>query len=553
MWKRGKSMEWCARQRTLDGATLVILGVLMLLMVLSQQRMATAQGHGGVLRIGMTAADIPYTPGQPDQGGEGYRFIGYQLYDALINWDLSQGEQLPNLIPGLAESWEVSKADNTKWIFHLRRGVKFHDGSDFNADAVLWNMERIRNKEAPQYDPKQASFVSVRIPLLKSWRKLDDDTVEFTTFRPSSFVPYQICSVLFSSPTQWEKLGGDWGKVAMNPAGTGPFKLTKLVPRERAELEPFAEYWDKKRLPKVDKVILFPMPEATTRLAALRTGQVNWIEVPPPDSLASLRQAGFQLVLRSYPHNWTYSLNLTQPPWDNKLVRQAANYAIDREGICKALLNDTCAPAISEVYQGHLWFGNPPVRYEYDPQRAKELLKQAGYGGKRIKTSVLISTSGSGQMLPLPMNEYVQENLRAVGIDLELLPIEWNTLILRSRKGFRDPENASLGAVNVSYGFSEPFSAFTRFFHSGSQPPKAQNIMSYVNPEVDKLLDAAELEFDLSKQNQLLAQAHEIIVDDAPRVFIVHDLNPRAMSPKVKGFVQAQSWFQDITPVWVEK
>ncbi|HXH13562.1 MAG TPA: ABC transporter substrate-binding protein [Alphaproteobacteria bacterium] len=512
-----------------------------------------SQGRGGVLRIGMTAADIPYTAGQPDQGGEGYRFIGYQMYDALINWDLTQGDRLPDLVPGLAERWEVSQEDHTKWTFFLRRGVKFHDGTEFNADAVIWNMERVRNKDAPQFDPKQAGMVDFRIPLLKSWRKIDDYTVEFTTIRPSSFVPYQVCYVLFSSPTQWEKMGRDWGKVAMQPAGTGPFKLTRLVPRERAELEPFTEYWDKRRLPKADKVILYPMPEPTTRLAALRTGQVDWIEVPPPDGIPSLRQAGFQIILRSYPHNWTYSLNLTRPPWDNKLVRQAANYAVDREGICKSLLNGTCAPAISEVYPGHPWFGNPKVRYEYDPKRAKELLKQAGYDGKRIKTSVLISTGGSGQMLPLPMNEYVQENFREVGIDLELIPIEWNALLLRWRKGFQDPENATIGAMNVSYGFIDPFSTFTRFFHSGSQPPKSQNIMPYINTEVDRLIEAAELEFDLAKQNAILAQAHEIIVEDAPWVFIVHDLNPRALSPKVKGYVQAQSWFQDLTLPWVEK
>jgi ABC-type transport system substrate-binding protein len=512
---------------------------------------AAPQGRGGVLRIGMTASDIPYTAGQPDQGGEGYRFIGYQLYDALINWDLTQGERLPDLVPGLAERWEVSPEDNTRWIFHLRRGVKFHDGTAFNADAVIWNMERIRNKEAPQFDPKQAAFVEFRIPLLQSWRKLDDYTVEFTTTRPSSFVPYQVCYVLFSSPAQWENMGRDWGRVAMQPAGTGPFKLARLVPRERAELEPNPEYWDKTRLPRVDRVILFPMPEATTRLAALRTGQVDWIEVPPPDAIPALRQAGFQISLRPYPHNWTYTLNLTGPPWNNKLVRQAANYAVDREGLCKSLLNGTCIPAIGEVYPGHPWFGNPRVRYEYDPQRAKALLKQAGYEGKRLKTSALISTSGSGQMLPLPMNEFVQENLRDIGIDLELIPIEWNALLFRWRKGFQDPENAAIGAMNVSYGFIDPFSAFTRFFHSGSQPPKSQNIMPYLNPEVDRLIEAAELEFDLAKQNQLLARVHEIIVEDAPWIFIVHDLNPRALSPKVKGFVQAQSWFQDLTLPWV--
>jgi peptide/nickel transport system substrate-binding protein len=535
------------------GRLLLIFSVLLLMGALFWPPIAPAQARGGVLRIGMTASDIPYTAGQPDQGGEGYRFIGYQMYDALINWDLTQGDRLPDLVPGLAERWEVSKEDNTKWIFYLRRGVKFHDGTEFNADAVIWNMERVRNKDAPQFDPKQAGMVDFRIPLLKSWRKIDDYTVEFTTIRPSSFVPYQVCYVLFSSPTQWEKMGRDWGKVAMNPAGTGPFKLTRLVPRERAELEPFPEYWDKRRLPKADKVILYPMPEATTRLAALRTGEVDWIEVPPPDGIPILRQAGFQIILRSYPHNWTYSLNLTRPPWDNKLVRQAANYAIDREGICKSLLNSTCAPAISEVYPDHPWFGNPKVRYEYDPKRAKELLKQAGYEGKRIKASALISTSGSGQMLPLPMNEYVQENFREVGIDLELIPIEWNALLLRWRKGFQDPENATIGAMNVSYGFIDPFSTFTRFFHSGSQPPKSQNIMPYLNPEVDRLIEAAELEFDLSKQNQILAKAHEIVVEDAPWVFIVHDLNPRALSPKVKGYIQAQSWFQDLTLPWVEK
>jgi peptide/nickel transport system substrate-binding protein len=514
-----------------------------------------ATERGGTLRIGMTAADIPYTGGQPDQGFEGFRFIGYQLYDPLVRWDLSQGEQLPAIVPGLAESWEVRADDPTKWVFKLRRGVKFHDGTDFNADAVLWNWDAIKNTDAPQYDPSQAGFVAPRITVMKSWRKLDDYTVEFTTTRPSSFVPYQVVYIFYVSPTQWEKAGRDWRALANSPAGTGPFKLNKLVPRERAELEPNRDYWDQKRVPKADRVVLLPMPEATTRLAALRTGQVDWIEVPPPDAIPGLRQAGFQISLRPYPHNWTHTLNLSRPPWDNKLVRQAANYAIDREGICKSLLNGTCIAAIGEVYPGHPWFGNPKQRYEYNPAQAKELLQQAGYDGKgkRVKASVLISTSGSGQMLPLPMNEFVQENLREVGIDLELVTIEWNAMIQRIRPGFQHPDMAQLGAYNVSYNFQEPQSAFVRFFHSTSVPPVGANRMPYLNPEVDRLIEAAEAEFHLDTQNQILAKVHEILVDDAPWLFIVHDLNPRALSPKVKGFVQPQSWFVDLTLPWVEK
>jgi len=516
---------------------------------------AWAQERGGVLRIGMTAADIPFTGGIPDQGFEGYRFIGYPLYDALINWDLSQGERLSDLMPGLAESWEVRADDPTKWIFKLRRGVKFHDGTEFNADAVLWNWDKVRTKDAPQYDVRQAGFVTPRITVMQSWRKLDDYTVEFTTTRPSSFVPYQVIYVLYTSPTQWEKVGRDWRAFANNPVGTGPFKLTRLVPRERAELEPNQDYWDKKRIPKADKVILLPTPEPTTRQAALRNGQVDWIEVPPPDAIPSLRQAGFQIVLRSYPHNWAYSLNLRKAPWDNKLVRQAANYAIDRVGLCKSLLSDTCIPELGVVYPAHPWFGNPKQRYEYDPAKAKELLRQAGYDGKekRVKSSMLISTSGSGQMLPLAMNEFVQENLREVGIDLELVPIEWNVMIQRFLQGFQHADNANLGGINISLHFIEPHGALMRRFHSAYTPPKSTNIMLYANPEVDRLLEAAEASFDAQAQDRFLAQAHEIIVDDAPWVFIVHDLNPRAMSQKVKGFVQAQSWFQDLTPVWVEK
>ncbi len=408
--------------------------------------------------------------------------------------------------------------------------------------------------EAPQYDVKQAGLSHWVLTEMKEWRKLDDYTLELTTTRPTSFIPYLLTYIFMSSPAQWEKVGRDWKAFAEHPSGTGPFKMTRLVPRERAELEPFTEYWDKKRVPKADKVILLPTPEPTTRLAALRNGQVDWIEVPPPDAIPSLRQAGFQIVLRSYPHNWPYSLNLSKAPWNNKLVRQAANYAIDRVGLCKSLLNDTCIPEIGVVYPGHPWFGNPTQRYEYDPAKAKELLRQAGYDGKdkRVKSSMLISTSGSGQMLPLAMNEFIQENLREVGIDLELVPIEWNVMTQRYLKGLQHPDNANLGGMNVSLHFVEPHGALLRRFHSAYAPPKSTNIMPYTNPEVDRLLEAAAT-FDAQKRDQLLAQAHEIIVEDAPWVFIVHDLNPRAMSPKVKGFVQAQSWFQDLTPVWVEK
>jgi ABC-type transport system substrate-binding protein len=367
-------------------------------------------------------------------------------------------------------------------------------------------------------------------------------------------VPYQVVYMLIVSPAQWNKVK-DWRKFAEQPSGTGPFKLARFVPRERLELDANKAYWDPKRTPRVDKLVLLPMPEPTTRLAALRSGQVDWIDVPPPDSIAQLKGAGFQIVTNKYPHNWAHTLRLDKEPWNNKAVRKAANYAIDRVGICKNLLNDTCVPSTGVAYKGHPWFGNPRETYDFSPAKAKELLKQAGFDGaaKRPALAVaLISTSGSGQMLPLAMNELVQRNLKDVGIDVDLQPIEWNSLTQRFRAGFTG-ENAGLNAWNISWNFVEPFSAFGRFFHSKSVPPVSVNTMPFINPEADRLLDEAERTFDLAKQDAVLARLHELVVEEAPWIFVVHDLNPRAMSAKVKGFVPPQSWFVDLTQVSVTR
>jgi peptide/nickel transport system substrate-binding protein len=525
--------------------------ILLLALVFPLSPTGPAQAQG-TLRIGMTASDIPYTGGQTDNGFEGFRFIGYQIYEPLIAWDLSRGDRLAQLVPGLAESWEVRKDAPTKWVFKLRKGVTFHDGSPFNADAVVFTFESIKKKDAPHFDPYGSGQVSFRLASLVGVTKIDDYTVEFETNKPTSFVPYQVCYMLIVSPTQWQKVK-DWRKFAEQPSGTGPFRVTKFVPRERLELEANKAYWDAKRRPKINKLVLLPMPEPTTRLAALRSGQVDWIEVPPPDAIPQLKGSGFTITMNSYPHNWTHTLRLDKEPWSNKLVRKAANYAIDRVGICKNLLHDTCIPATGVVYKGHPWFGKPKETYDYNPAKAKELLRQAGFDGSKrpAKAVHLISTSGSGQMLPLAMNELIQKNLKDVGIDVELQPVEWNTLLTRWRAGFKTPENEGLNAWNISWNFLEPWSGFGRFFHSKAVVPVAVNTMPYLNPEADKLIDEAERTFDVAKQDQILARLHEIVVDDAPWIFVVHDLNPRALSPKVKGFVQPQSWFVDLTTVSV--
>ena len=219
----------------------------------------------GTLRIGMTASDIPLTTGQTDQGGEGMRFMGYTVYDGLINWDLTSSDKPSGLVPGLATSWAPDSTDRTKWTFKLREGVKFHDGSDFTAEAVVWNLDKLLKNDSPQFDPKQSAQGRSRIPAVAAYKAVDALTLEVTTKEPDAFLPDQLAWVMISSPAQWEKLGKSWDKFASQPSGTGPWKLTGFTPRERAELSRNDGYWDKTRVPKLDKIVLIPRPCARAK------------------------------------------------------------------------------------------------------------------------------------------------------------------------------------------------------------------------------------------------------------------------------------------------
>lgn len=353
----------------------------------------------GTLRIGMTASDIPLTTGQTDNGGEGMRFMGYTVYDGLVDWDLSSADKPSDIVPGLAVSWSVDPADKTRWTFKLRDNVTFHDGSPFDADAVVWNLEKLLNDKAPQFDPRQSAQGRTRIPGVATYRAIDKSTLEIVTKGPDATLLYQLAWIMMSSPAQWEKLGRDWDAFAKAPSGTGPWKLTAFLPRERAEMVPNPSYWDKARVPKLDKLVLIPLPEANARVAALRSGQVDWIEAPPPDSIPSLKQAGFAIVTNAYPHNWTWHLARTEgSPWNDIRVRKAANLAVDREGL-KELLGGLMIPAQGFYPPGHQWFGNPTFKLTHDVEQAKKLLAEAGYGlGKPVSAKVLISASGSGQI-----------------------------------------------------------------------------------------------------------------------------------------------------------
>jgi len=520
----------------------------------------SAQAQEKVLRIAMTAADIPRTLGQPDQGFEGNRFTGIPMYDALTHWDLSKADAPSILIPGLALSWSVDAKDKTKWVFKLRPNVKFHDGSAFNADAVVWNVRKVLDKDATHFDASQVGVTASRMPTLRSARKIDELTVELTTSEPDAFLPLNLTNLFMASPAHWQKkfdaaAGATpadkaktaWTAFAADASGSGPFKMTRFVARERLEVAANKAYWDPARVPKIDRVVMIPMPEANARTAALLSGQVDWIEAPSPDAMAQIQSRGNKIYFNQQPHVWPWQLSFAEgSPWLDKRVRHAANLCVDRTGLLKLLGGMMSVPK-GTVPPGHPWWGNPKFDITYDPDAAKKLMSEAGWSAaKPLKVKIQISASGSGQMQPLPMNEFVQQSLKACYFDVQFDVIEWNTLFTNWRKGAKDPSANGANATNVSFAAMDPFFAMVRFTSTKTFPPTSNNWGYFGNAEFDKLIADARGSFDDKARDAALAKLHARIVEEAPFIWIAHDVGPRAMSSKVKGVVQPRSWFIDI-------
>ncbi len=499
-----------------------------------------------VLRVAMTAGDIPLTAGIPDQGFEGWRFVGYNLYDSLILWDLSRGDRIADIKPGLATSWAIDPANNRRWIVQLRQGVVFHDGSPFTAQDVVWNFERMTKEGAPQFNARQFAFARGYLTNFESVEAVDDHTVAFTTKQPDSLFPYNLSFLMMVSSRRSQEVGNDADAFARNPSGTGPYRFSRMVPGERLELVRNADYWDKARIPRHDRLVLLPMPEASTRTASLLSGQVDWIEAPAPDAIPRLRSSRMQIVTNAYPHNWAYQLNFVDGPFRDVRVRRAANHALNRADM-KEMLGGVALEGFATLPPSTAYYGNP-VRYEYDPAKARALLQEAGC--MPCEVTFAISTSGSGQMQPLPMNELVKAQMEAAGFKVNLQVMDWNALLQVGREGRE--RHPTVNGINISRATQDPFNGMLRFVASSQAAPRGSNWGHYNSPEMDALISQAMSTFDAQARLPILARIHEKMSEDAVMLWVAHDLNPRAMSPRVKGFVQAQSWFQDLTPITVE-
>lgn len=498
---------------------------------------------GGTLIIGIESeADVL----DPHRAGGWVTFrINRQIFESLVTEDLSKPSSeapIPPLKPGLAESWEVSP-DGLRYTFYLRKGVKFHDGTDFNAEAVEFNIRRVWDPDFEYYDARSAGNLEKTYGYLKEINVIDPYTIELVLEKP--FSPFlrmlaqgSMGSAGIVSPTALKEWGNDL--FAEHPVGTGPFKFEERVRGQKIVLSRNDDYWGDK--PYLDRVIFRPIPDAAARVTALETGEVDVIAVPPPDAVENLKAKGFVIKEGTPPHVWYLSFNFNNPIMQNKKVRQAIIMAINREGMAKDLLRGTVNPAYSVQSPANEAYDPNFVDYEYDPEKAKQLLAEAGYPDG-FETIFQTSVDGSGQLIPVPMAEWIQQDLAKIGIDVKLETYEWISYL-----GMWTSMDEEIGFNQMSWGFTTPY-----FLSIIAHSQSGANAGKYNNPQVDELIEKAVSETDQEKANEYWRQVNQLISEDAAIAPIVNDKSPYAMADYVQDFiVPSQEWY-DLTQVWLKQ
>lgn len=454
--------------------------------------------------------------------GESFK-VTQNLFETLLNF----GEQDTTIHPGLAKEWQVSD-DGLTYTFQLQEGVKFHDGTDFNAEAVVKNINRWKGGTEEDFYYFNSMFKAEGADVIADVKADGDYTVVFTLSRPQAPFLKNLAMSPFgiASPTAFEAAGDKFGD---NPVGTGPFKFTEWKRNDSITIEKNADYWQQ-GLPKLDKVIFRSIPDNSARLNALTAGDIDLADgINPSDGKTVEGNADLQLIERPSMNIGYLGLTNTRPPFDNKLVRQAVNYAINKQAIVDAFFEGRAQVAANPMPVSISGYNEAIEPYPYDPEKAKSLLAEAGYDGKEIELWAM--------PVPRPympdgakVAEVIQKNLEDVGIKSKIVTFEWATYLEKAKNGEAD---AFMLGWTGDNGDADNF-IYTLLDKDNIG---SNNYAYYSNDEVHDLLIKAQSETDENVRNDLYKKAQEIIHEDAPWVPLAHSTPLLAAKAGVKGFL----------------
>jgi peptide/nickel transport system substrate-binding protein len=487
------------------------------------------------------------------------------IFEGLVEYE--PGSTL--IKPCLATSWEFS-ADNKVITFNLRKGVKFHDGTDFNADAVVYSFKRQYDQNHPHHKYGQWAYWGWMFTDIARVEKVDDYTVRIVMQNVNSSIMTSLAmfTVCIVSPSNAET----WGEDAFaHPVGTGPFKFVEWVKDDHITLEAFEDYWRER--PTIDRLIFKVIPDPASRLLALETGEVHGIEYPNPADFDRIRQnsdlvlmsepgmnIGYMAINAGYGYNDDNGNAKKDPgePWvktegyleplTKKKVRQAINMAIDKKSIVRDLYMGTASVAKNGMPPFMLGYNDDVQDWPYDPDRAKKMLAEAGYPNGFEVTLYVMPVSRPYMFDPPKIGEAVQSYLAAVGIDVTFYQVDWATYLQETQYAKHqmcflgwtgdngDPDNF----MNVLYG------------PNATSIGTAGNYGFYNDMKAQEYLTAALKTFDENERAEYYKKVQAMIHESANWVYIAHANQNLVFRKNVKGYVMHPTSRKFFYPCYIE-
>jgi peptide/nickel transport system substrate-binding protein len=494
---------------------------------LSRSVSAQEVKQGGTL-VSMVVAEPTSMDIASGTGQHNYSMM-CNVFENLLEYDATSFATKP----ALAESYDISD-DGMVYTFHLRDGVKFHDGTPMDAEAVQFSYQRIMDPDNEYFKMGQP------FPLIDFWyeaidpKKIevkDELTVVFNLKKPHStldaFLAWPAAGIV--SPAALKEHGADF---RTNPVGTGAFQFKEWVPNQRLELVRYDDYW--KGPAALDGIVFRPIVEEQTRVTELQAGNIDFAYDLPPDNVAQLKSSpDVNFFETPLGHVWFLVMNTKAGPTADVKVRQAVAYAINSEQIINDILQGTGVPAFGPVPSaiGAMYGQESLPYYTYDPEKARSLLAEADLAGG-FQTKFWVPQSGSGMQSSRTMGEAIQANLAEIGINAQIEVSEWGAYLEQYAKGLPD----DVAFAECSWFATDARNIPNLTLTCSTVSPAGYNAGYYCSEEVDALISEFTNTLDRDKQGEILANLQQIVMNDAPNFYVDSQLGTAAMSKKFTGF-----------------
>jgi ABC-type transport system substrate-binding protein len=459
--------------------------------------------------------------------GESLKVCG-SIFDTLVQFRPGTTE----VEAALAESWEASP-DGLTWTFYLRHGVKFHDGTAFDADAVLFSLNRQLDPNHPHHGVGGGYIYWSAMgmsDIVGAIEKIDPFTVRFTLKKPEAPFLANLAMNFASivSPTAARKSGERFG---FEPVGTGPFRFVSWAQQQKIVLEAYDGYWGGR--PAIDRLIFEVIADANIRALRFRSGEIQAFDNPGPSELQAVSKLPFTRLLQEPGMNIGYlAMNLDKPPFDDVRVRRAINHAIDKKRIIEDIYKGTGTVAKNPI-PPVLWSYEEGIPdFEHDKDKARALLAEAGLS-EGFKTNLWYMPVKRPYMPDgKKVAEAIQLDLAEVGIQADLVTYEWATYLERTKKGDHD-----MALLGWSGDNGDPDNFLFVLLSKTAAVKPANNISFYRNEQFNSLLERAKESTDHAERDSLYREAQFIFHQDPPWVCLAHNLQTVVVHEDVQGFV----------------